>query len=383
MESRGGRKLDELVINMKRNIKLGVIAAAIAFAAFFAYGGWTTSAQTQTPPPAQTQGPTIGQRFKNIKVLNDVPADQLGKIMNIFSASLGVDCAFCHNTKDYSSDEKREKLTARKMISMTFEINKANFGGRPQISCNSCHNGHQQPNAAPSLWPTAEEPQPKQPDTKPTADQVLANYMTALGGADKLAKVTSRHITAARIEADGKSEPEDIWQQGRKVRIATTYAQPNNITVTSGYNGTDAWTTSTGQPIHLSQEDLDRLKVASQILFTPDLKSIYTKFDYRFTDEIDGKPVYMLTATLPNNQVDRLAFDVATGLLVRRVSIARTALGPFTWQWDFLDYKDFGGVKIPTTIKIAQPGVRFTRKVAKVKINAPITDASVFSEPKK
>jgi len=361
-----------------RNLKLAVIAASIVFATFFGYRGEIAKAQT-----TQTQGPTIGQRFKNIKVLNDVPADQLGKIMNIFSASLGVDCAFCHNTKDYSSDEKREKQTARKMIQMVFDINKNNFNNRPQVSCNSCHNGHQEPSAAPNLWPEAEPAQPKQPDVKPTADQILANYVDALGGAAKIAKVTSRHIVATRMEPDGKSEPEDIWQEGNKVRIATTYAQPNNITITSGYNGADSWMHSTGQPLHLSAEDLDRLKVASQILFVPDLRSIYTKFDYRFEDEIDGKPVYMVTATLPNGQVDRLAFDVTSGLLVRRMAIARTALGPFVWQWDFSDYKDFGGVKIPTTIKVAQPGVRFTRKVTKVKINAPISDASVFNEPKK
>jgi hypothetical protein len=58
-------------------------------------------------------------------------------------------------------------------------------------------------------------------------------------------------------------------------------------------------------------------------------------------------------------------------------------LGPFVYQWDYSDYKDFGGVKIPTTMKFAQPGVRFTRKLTKVKINAPITDNTVFTEPKK
>ena len=193
---------------MKRNLKLGVVAVALLFAAFFAYNGWTARAQTQTPP----QGPTIGQQYKNIKVLNDVPADQLGHIMNLFSASLGVDCAFCHNTKDYSLDEKKEKQTARKMIQMAFDINKASFNGRPQVTCNSCHNGHNEPSANPDLWPTPEPERPKQPDVKPTADQILASYVTAMGGADKIAKVTSRHITATRLEPDGKTEPEDIWQ---------------------------------------------------------------------------------------------------------------------------------------------------------------------------
>ncbi|MBV9240631.1 MAG: c-type cytochrome [Acidobacteria bacterium] len=363
---------------MKRNIKLGVVAAVLAFAAFFGYNGRTTKAQVQTP---QTQGPTIGQQFKNIKVLNDVPADQLGKIMNLFSASLGVDCAFCHNTKDYSSDEKREKQTARKMIAMTFEINKANFNGRPQVSCNSCHNGHQEPSSSPNLWPDAQEPTPKQPDPKPTADQILAKYLTAVGGADKVAKITSRHLTATHLEPDGKSEPEDIWQKGRSLRIDATY--PDNV-VTKGYDGTTFWiNTKKGGAVKLNADDAAILKRDADLMFNPDLKSVYTKLDYRFTDNFDGRPVYLVTGTLPNNQVERLGFDVETGLLVVRIFIVRTALGPFMYQWNYSDYKDFGGVKIPTTIKIAQPGVRFTRKITKVKINAPITDNSVFSEPKK
>ena len=361
---------------MKRNIKLGVVGAVLVFAACFGYSGWTTTAQTP-----QNQGPTIGQQFKNIKVLNDVPADQLGKIMNLFNASLGVDCSFCHNTKDFTSDEKREKQTARKMISMTFDINKANFGGRPQISCNSCHNGHQSPSASPNLWPAAETPQPKQPDTKPTADQILANYVTAMGGADRIAKITSRHMTGTRLEPDGKTEPEDLWQKGRNFHAVTTY--PDNAVI-SAYDGTTLWVTTTkGGPVKLNADDSAMNRRALDLLFNPDLKSIYTKLDYRFTDEIDGRPVYLVTATTASNQVDRLAFDVATGFLVRRVSVVRTALGPFAYEWDYSDFKDFGGVKIPTTIKVAQPGQRFTRQITKVKINAPVTDASIFNEPKK
>ena len=38
----------------------------------------------------QTKIETAGQKFKNIKVLNEMPADQMGKVMNLMSASLGV-----------------------------------------------------------------------------------------------------------------------------------------------------------------------------------------------------------------------------------------------------------------------------------------------------
>src|ERR1043165_8947476 len=106
---------------MKNTIKIAAIFTVAVFAALVF---------VLNRPAAQTQVVTAGQRFKNIKVLNDMPADQLGKVMNVFAASLGKDCSFCHNTKDYSLDEKKEKETARKMITMTSGINKASFNGR-------------------------------------------------------------------------------------------------------------------------------------------------------------------------------------------------------------------------------------------------------------
>ena len=82
---------------------------------------------------AQTKVETAGQRFKNIKVLNDMPAEQLGKVMNIFAASLGKDCNFCHVGEDFEKDTKKEKATAREMMKMTFEINKNHFNSRPRL----------------------------------------------------------------------------------------------------------------------------------------------------------------------------------------------------------------------------------------------------------
>src|SRR5690242_6040056 len=126
MEPRGGNQLDELIRNMKSFLKLLAVLFTLPFFLYIAAKPGVTTAQTQ---PAQTE--TAAQRFKNIKVLNDMPADQLGKVMNIFSASLGVHCDFCHVGEDFEKDGKKEKETAREMIRMTFGINKDHFRGRP------------------------------------------------------------------------------------------------------------------------------------------------------------------------------------------------------------------------------------------------------------
>ncbi|MEO5670166.1 MAG: photosynthetic reaction center cytochrome c subunit family protein [Ramlibacter sp.] len=81
------------------NTKLKLIAL-FSFA-FFAFAFFTPKGETQTKVE------TAGQKFKNIKVLNDMPADQMGKVMNLMSASLGVNCSFCHIGDAFEKDDIR------------------------------------------------------------------------------------------------------------------------------------------------------------------------------------------------------------------------------------------------------------------------------------
>ena len=39
---------------------------------------------------------TAEQQYKNIKVLNGTPANQVVPMMHVIEKSLGVDCEFCH-----------------------------------------------------------------------------------------------------------------------------------------------------------------------------------------------------------------------------------------------------------------------------------------------
>jgi len=94
--------------------------------------------------------------FTNMKLLGDMPADRLLRIMNQgYSRNLGVTCDYCHNTDDYGSDEKKEKETARAMITMVGTI--AGELGRittikseqPVVNCGTCHRGVARPGARP------------------------------------------------------------------------------------------------------------------------------------------------------------------------------------------------------------------------------------------
>lgn len=357
---------------MKQKIKLLIVVLTVGLAATFAIRLPSVTAQMQTV--------TAGQKFKNIKVLNDMPADQLGQVMNIMSASLGVDCKMCHvsNDKDFDKDGIDHKDIARKMIKMTWELNKTYFEGKPEVSCNTCHNGHERPAALPSLMPPPPPlERPKQPAVKPTVDEILAKYELALGGKSALAKAGSRQIKASRIEPDGKTvEPEEIWLKGGKYRSDTKYG---DYVVTELFDGKDAIKLGNTEAVELKAFEAEQIKRDAQLFGNADIKSVYAKLEFRFLNRIDGREVYIINATTADNRREQLIFDVLTGQLVRRVASAMTVIGQFQYQVDYSDYKDLGGVKLPATTRFAMPGITWMRKILEVK-SVTVDDAK-FAKP--
>jgi len=324
----------------------------------------------------QTKVETAGQKFKSIKVLNDMPADQMGKVMNMISASLGVNCAFCHasNDGDYEKEGFEHKDMARKMMKMTFDLNKANFNGRPEINCNTCHHGisHPQP-SFPLVAGAAPEERPKQPEKKPTVDEILAKYEMALGGRPKLEKVTSRMIKANRVEPDGKTvEAETIWIKPNKYVSDIVYGQ---YVVRETYDGKTGRKFSNADTVELKPDEAEQIKREAELFWPTNLKAAYPKMDYRSVDRINGREVYSITATTAGNLRERLSFDVLTGLLVRRTATSPTVFGTFVYQVDYSDYKNFGGVKLPTTTHYSVPHISWTRKIVEVKTNVRGDDA--------
>ena len=82
-----------------------------------------------------------------------MPASQMLPVMHLMRASLGNRCDFCHVTEGdrYDLDTKEEKETAREMIRMVFAINKENFEGQTEVTCNTCHRGQEHPVHVPPI----------------------------------------------------------------------------------------------------------------------------------------------------------------------------------------------------------------------------------------
>ena len=169
----------------------------------------------------------------------------------------------------------------------------------------------------------------------------------------------------------------EVWQKAKKLKVQTTYG---NYVIAEGFDGARAWKSGNNAAIALKADEAEQIKREAELFANADLSSVYAKFEFRLVDKIEGREVYLVIATTAGNQRERLYFDAQTGLLVRRSASAPTILGNYVLQVDYADYKDFGGVKLPTRVHFALPQIRWTRQILEVKNNVALDDKR-FSPP--
>jgi outer membrane lipoprotein-sorting protein len=328
--------------------------------------------------------PMAEQTFKNITALKGTPADQLVPAMQFMSAALGVECSFCH-VQDRSADDKPAKKTARDMISMTLMINKTSFNGRLQVTCNTCHAGHEHPPTAvpPVLDSDAPPAHPAAPATAaagpaPTADDIIAKYAAAVGGADAMRKATTR-VMKGTITAGGSENAVDVFTKAPNKRYTVTHTGDNHSI--TAFDGTTGWMGSVGRPAReMSAAESAASGLDAEFALALRLKEIYPQIRRGRPDTINGVECEVLNGAAPGKPNVRLYFDKKSGLLMRMVRFAETPIGRNPTQIDYADYRDADGVKIPYRWTLSRPNGRFTIQIKEAQTNAPIDD-SKFAKP--
>ncbi len=336
--------------------------------------------------------------FKNVQVLRGLTVDQFMGTMGFIAAALSMNCSECHHTGTVEryADDTPMKQMARKMIVMVDALNKANFGGKRMVTCYSCHRSDARPKVTPSLAEQYGSPPPDDPDEleipeapsagAPSPDQVLNKYVQALGGAQRLASVTSfaGKGTYEGFDTEGDKFPVEVYGKAPNQRTTIVHLRAGDNIRT--YDGRNAWNTSAGTllPIPtlvLTGGDLEGAKLDASFSFPGQIKQTLKDWRSGFpSTSIDDKDVDVIQGSSPDNTPVKLYFDKKSGLLVRQVRYTNTALGLNPTQIDYADYRDVSGVKMPFRLVTTWTDGRSTIVLNELRANVSI-DAARFSRP--
>src|SRR6185503_895216 len=98
---------------------------------------------------------------------------------------------------------------------------------------------------------------------------------------------------------------------------------------------------------------------------------------------INERESYQLIIDDSSTQSIQLFFDVESGILLRRVNVTNTMLGPLNVQWDFSDYRDVSSIKLPFLIRTSDVSSYDTvvRRFSEIKIDPSVSE-DVFDVPR-
>jgi len=361
---------------VRKPLFVSIALAAVLTAALLA-------ARAQNP----TQGgppKTASQQFKNVQVLKDIPADQLIPAMQFVAASLGVECEYCHVEHAMDKDDKKTKVTARKMMEMMLTINQENFEGHRVVTCYTCHQGGSKPVGVPVIAEHEKMPEMMAGDAKsepanPAGDLLLDKYLAAVGGADALKKITTR-VAKGTVTAFGDQHlPVDIYSKAPDKRVSVMKMKDGESV--TAYNGKVGWLAVPGRVHILNDQESFGARMDSDFAFAADVKSLYSKWTTLPGDKIDGPETWLVVGQNEGQPPLKLYLDKQSNLLVRLIRYIDSPLGYNPTQIDYADYRAADGIKTPFRWTVARPGNRFTIQVDELKQNVPIDDAKFVAPP--
>jgi len=346
---------------------------------------------------------TAEKAFKNIQVLQSLPESQLMPVMHFMRSSLGVRCDHCHVAENgkYWMDDKPAKQTARQHIRMTFDLNKASFGGRTVVTCNTCHQGRTKPISIPSVEQgafaetTRADPEAKLAEPLPGVDQLIDKYQQALGGKAAVDKIQTRvtRMSMLRPKLVNSGTPKaaminrgETWSleiyQKSPDKFLAIITSPGGI-IQQGFNGDDGWIKTPDGQRALSSQDVARMKRQADFSKDFKLKEQYSKMEVAGEERLGGHEAYVIEALNQDGKKERLFFDAESGLLLRRVVLTEMPLGLDPEVTDFEDYRDVDGVKLPFTVRTSyldDNHLGTTRNIEEVRHNVAVDD-SRFAVP--
>lgn len=203
-----------------------------------------------------------------------------------------------------------------------------------------------------------------------SGEKVVADYLTAIGGADKLRTVKDQTL---EMKAN---------LQGMQLKMLTQRKPPAKLFIAVTMNGTTinetrldgevAKVTVMGEEQAVDAAARQRMQLQTRIF--PELD--YPQLGYRLAlqgeDELDGRAVYVVDIIAPNGSVAATEyFDAETKLKVRSILTQDGA----TLTTDFADYRQVNGILFPYTI--TSQGVApqpLTFQVVNVEFNEGVSD---------
>lgn len=216
---------------------------------------------------------------------------------------------------------------------------------------------------------------PKAQEVNITSEEIIQNYVKAIGGKDAIEKVNDYKIMS---EMQIMGQTGTMEQYFRKPNHSTTIMSMQGMLIQKmAFDGKVLRISGMQGNSEITEGDqYNSIKNGASL--SPEM--YYLADGYILTvegiEKIDGEDAYILKVE-QNGKANMEYYSVESGLKLRSVETSETAMGEMQTITDYSDYRETNDVKIPYMMKQSAMGQVITSVVSSVEINKGLDD-SVF-----
>ena len=130
----------------------------------------------------------------------------------------------------------------------------------------------------------------------------------------------------------------------------------------------------------LTGSELDGARLDAQLSFPTQIRQTLTNLRVGPDISVNGHLAYVVQGNGPRGTLASMYFDRQSGLMLRLVRHINTPIGRVPTQFDFDDYRDVNGVKMPFSITFSWLDGKQVITLASIQTNVTV-DPKKFGEP--
>lgn len=227
---------------------------------------------------------------------------------------------------------------------------------------------------------TATMPDALAAQTLPSAEEITARYVEAIGGRDAVLEAHTARSTGTFEMAAAGLKGELVIVTEEPDRMVSKVTIPGMGEILSGYDGATAWSVEPMLGARLlTGGEFDTMRENALALSQVRDASLFKSMETVELTESGGEPCYRVRLVW---QSDRETFDcyhVDTGLLIATTEEAESPMGAATVTTRLSDFREFGDVMVPTRIVIDMMGMQQVLTIASIEYEN--VDTSLIDPP--
>jgi zinc protease len=221
---------------------------------------------------------------------------------------------------------------------------------------------------------------PSQAQDLPPADELIAAYVEAIGGADAHAAPvsvrTSGTVSLPAMGVAGTFELLQIVSVGS--RMTTSIPGVGEMHV--GFDGEHGWSLNqvTG-PALMTDAEVAQIRERSLLAATLRGSEVVEEAETVERTEVEGEPCWRVRLRWASGRESFDCYHAETGLLVRSEDVQVSEMGELPVTSLFEEYRDFEGMRLPTRLIQETMGMRQVMEVTSVVVDD--ADESALAPP--